>query len=323
MSKVYKSKASDKLVVNIPYDVIGALDIKDGDDVDFFKFSGKSFLFAKKNDIVDLLTKLQSQGSAPIKQVGPVIPAKQAGAGAPAKQAAAGAGSVQVDAKELVILQKLDTLRYNDRTKDKVNAMLTPEERQTLQGMVKKDFVGLFKKSNEQEFKYSISKGIYDMFLYGKRPKAVAAAAAPNAPIVAATPAISYKMAEPVKQKAWEQKLGGGSAYTSMLDSKGFVVVQSEAEASSLSAALEESIRQGQVLGTRAFNKKFYIATRSFINQNLTRIMRQLDNKDKGVSVEEISKETGIDEDGIRAILYIMSESGDVTEMRRDVFKLA
>jgi transcription initiation factor IIE alpha subunit len=39
--------------------------------------------------------------------------------------------------------------------------------------------------------------------------------------------------------------------------------------------------------------------------------------------VEEMSKETGIEEDGIRAILYIMSESGEVTEQRRDIFKIA
>ena len=106
MSKVYKSKVGDKLVVYIPYDVISALDIKDGDDVDFFKFSGKSFLFAKKNDIVDLLTKLQTTG--------PSVPVQQPSA------------TIAVDAKELAILQKLDTLRYNDRTKDKVNAM-TPQ----------------------------------------------------------------------------------------------------------------------------------------------------------------------------------------------------
>jgi len=275
--------------------VISELGIKDGDDVDFFKFSGKSFLFAKKNDIVDLLTKLQTTG--------PSVPVQQPNA------------SIAVDAKELAILQKLDTLRYNDRTKDKVNAMLTPDERQTLQSLLKKKFVSLFKKSSEQEFKYGIAKNIYDMFLYGKRQKS-------SGVQPAVVPASSSKPPEPtVRQKQWEQKLGGSSAYTTLLETKGFVVMQNEADASSLSAALEDSIRRGLVLGTRAFNKKFYVATRNFINQNAPKLMGALG--DKGRNVEDLAKDTGIEEDGIRAILYIMSENGDVTELRRDIFKLA
>ena len=298
ISKVYKSKESSRLVVYIPSEVISALDIKDGDDVDFLKFSGKSFLFAKKNDIVDLLTKLQSQGPAAQVQPQP-------------------AGSVSVEPKELAILQKLDTLRYNDRTKDKVNAMLSPDERQTLQNLLKKKFVSLFKKPSEQEFKYGIAKNIYDIFLYGKRPRAA------GAPPAAVAPATSSRPVEQptVRPKQWEQKLGGGSTYTTILETKGFVVLQNEADASSLSAAIEDSIRRGLVLGTRAFNKKFYVATRNFINQNAPAIMKSLGEKSR--TIEELAKETGIEEDGIRAILYIMSESGDVTELRRDIFRLA
>jgi bifunctional DNA-binding transcriptional regulator/antitoxin component of YhaV-PrlF toxin-antitoxin module len=297
--------------VYIPSDVLSALDIKDGDDVDFFKFSGKSFLFAKKADIVDLLTKLQGQN------VQVVQAAVQANV---PKQPAA--GSVEVNAKELAILQKLDTLRYNDRTKDKVDAMLSAEERQTLQGLVRKKFIDLFKKPGDQEYKYSITKNIYNMFLYGKRPRAASPVAPVQRPAVAVQPPAGvYKAAEPSKSKPWEQKLGSGSAYTSLLESKGFVVLQNEADASNLSAAMEESIRHGLVLGTRAFNKKFYIATRSYINKNTPTLMGALG--EKGRSVEELSKETGIEEDGIRAILYIMSESGEVTEQRRDIFKIA
>ena len=288
--------------------MIGALGIKDGDDVDFFKFSGKSFLFAKKADVVELLTKLQ-QGqniqAPPVQSM---------------------SSNAEIDAKELSLLQKLDTMRYNDRTKDKVNAMLSQEERQILMNLLKKKFVGLFKKATEQEYKYGIAKNIYDTFLYGKRPKTTAPQAAGQGPAAAraavpVVPASSTKVVEAPKPKQWEQKLSSGSAYTSLLESKGFVVLQTEADASSLSAAMEESIRRGLVLGTRAFNRRFYIATRSFIGKNAPIIMGVISEKAK--SVDEISKETGIEEDGIRAVLYIMSESGDVTEMRRDIFKMA
>ncbi|MDE1850979.1 MAG: hypothetical protein KGH54_04280, partial [Candidatus Micrarchaeota archaeon] len=87
------------------------------------------------------------------------------------------------------------------------------------------------------------------------------------------------------------------------------------------SLALEGSIRRGQVLGTRSFNKKFYIILRTFFDRHGPKILKAL--KDGGMRVSQIASETGVDEDGIRAILYLLAESGDVSEKRKDFFTLA
>ena len=104
-----------------------------------------------------------------------------------------------------------------------------------------------------------------------------------------------------------------------MLETAGFLVVANQAEASAVSAELEESIRRGLVIGTRAFNKKYYIALKSFVARSAPGILKAMG--DKAMRIEEISKDTGIDEDGIRAVLYMLAEQGEVTETKRDIFK--
>lgn len=293
-AKVYKT--TNRLAINIPTEVLNALGIKDGDDVDFFRYNKASFLFAKKDDIVALITKLQERK---VQAAQPVAPS---------------AGAPQVSEAELAVLKKLDTLRYSERTKDKVNSILNPNEKLVLQSLMKKKMVSLFKKPGEQEFKYGIQKSVYDMFLYKKRQQQSVAQLAQNH---AEPKQVTRQVVQP-KPKQWEAKLG--SNYVDLLESKGFLVLNNEADAANASAALETSIRQGLVVGIRAFNKRFYIALRGFITKNAPKITEQI--ADKAMSVSDIAKKTGVDEDGVRAILHIMAEDGaSVMEVREDVFR--
>ena len=47
--------------------------------------------------------------------------------------------------------------------------MLNAGERATLARMVEKKFVTLIRKDPKEQYKYGISKGIYEKFLFGKR----------------------------------------------------------------------------------------------------------------------------------------------------------
>ncbi len=295
--KVYKS--SNKLVVSIPYDVVSSLGIKDGDDLDFLKYGDNTFLVVKKNDIVKMLAKVDSE----------VREAKSGKSYTP--RSAAGAG-IALEEDELAVLKKLDTLKYNDRTGSKVASMLNSSEKATLQGLLKRSIIVPFRKSGEKDVKYSIQKRVYDTFLYRKNMRGGGVVMQPQ-------PQQMQKVR--VQQKSWEQKISGTESYVDMLESKGYLVLGNEAEASMVSASLEESIRDGLVLGTRAFNKKFYIGLRGFINKYTPKILKVIDQK--SVNVEDIAKEVGIEEDGARTILYVLSESGDVTEVRRDIFRAA
>ncbi len=215
--------------------------------------------------------------------------------------------------KELALLKKLDTLRYGARTESKIAAMLTQDEKKTLADMQKKRIVSLFKKEGEKEYKYSIPKMIYDKFLMRKSKSN------DEAPIqIQAKPAVAPSTPKETPKK-WELSLKPETSLITLLETKGYIVLPTTAEATAASAALEESIRHGLVIGTRAFNKKFYVVTRSFLGKAAKEISGAMGPK--GASVSDISKETGIDEEGVRAVLYMLAEAGDVAEIKKDVFK--
>jgi hypothetical protein len=98
------------------------------------------------------------------------------------------------------------------------------------------------------------------------------------------------------------------------------VVIATEAEASAVSIALEASIRQGKVIGIRAFNKKYYIMLRSMFDRNSAKLLKELRDGPKPIS--ELVKRTGLEEDALRTMLYVMLEQGDVSENRKDTFAL-
>ncbi len=222
-----------------------------------------------------------------------------------------------ISSEELTVLRKLDSIKYNDRTKDRIKQVLNVQERKVLVGLIKRKLVSPFKKAGEQTYKYGIAKSIYNQFLYGQRKTETKQ----QQPMQQKTVTIQLSQIE-VKRpepKKWEKALGGSHTYLDDLEENGFLVVANQAEASLISVELEQSIRTGQVIGTRAFNKKYYITLKAFVNRNAPRVFKALGTKN--VNVSEISKETEIPEEGCRAILYMLSENGEVTEIKRDVFK--
>ena len=281
--KVYKS--NNKYIVYLPFDVIKQLGIKDDEEVDFVKFKEGAFLFAKKGDIPRLTAPAAPQALRP-----PIGPSPR----------------LDVSPEEIAVLKKLDTFRYTDRTTTNVAKVLSDPEKRLLEGLIKKKSVMLFK--DKKESVYSISKDVYDRFLM--RKKAFIIHTEPEKPAEEEKRhVIAYKKPTAIQNENIE-----------LLEKEGFIVLSTEAEAAAVSLALEDSVRHGLVLGTRAFNKKFYIILRDFFNNNSPKVLKSL--KDGPKSIDEISKDTGMDGDAIRAMLYLLAEQGDASERRRDVFAL-
>ena len=284
MVKIYKY--NNKLAIYLPFDVIKALKLEENDEVDFFKMKDNMFILAKKADITSLLV-----GNAPsTPSYSPVA-------------------SDEMSGPEIAVLKKLDTLRYQQRTQENVEKMLSPEEKSYLSQLLKKKAVTLFSNQKSGQKIYSISKGVYDTFLMRKRPQGAVAVQQP-VPVPRQVPQTRYPI----------QKMGLEDEGVKKLEAEGFIVLQTEAEAAHVSSLLEDSIRHGQVFGTRAFNKKFYILMRAFLEKNSGAILKELRSGTKKVS--EIVESTKIPEGGVRGVLYYLAESGDVIEKRRDTFML-
>jgi hypothetical protein len=282
MVKIYKSK-NGKLVLYLPNEVINGMRLKEDDEVDFFGTSDKTFVFAKKSDIGNMLM------GAP-KADEPIRLRNEAPRGyAPS-------------AEELSVLKKIDTLRYENRTQENTYRILNESERRVLQSLIAHGAVSQFKGKAGKDL-YSIPKGIYDNFLMRKKPAARAE------PYNNVTPQVSSK--DPRDENVVE------------LEKNGFLVLQTEAEASKVSLLLEQSIRHGQVLGTRSFskNREFYIMLRSYFDRYAQSLLKKL--REKSSRVQDLAKELNINEDGARAILYILAENGDVMEKKKETFTIA
>lgn len=284
------------------------MQLNENEEVEFFKASENTFIFAKKSDVTSmLLSGKQPQQAAPVT-VQRYVPAPQAAA--PKKEA-----DVNLSQEEIDVLKKMDTLRYNMRDVDTVNKLLSEKERQTLKQLIAKKAVIPFQRDPKTKQLYSISKSVYDKYLMRKKPGSKEVQAPPSAPVAPVQrfeqkPFMSIKNTMPENENI------------QYLEKNGFVVVNTEGEASALSLALEESIRRGHVLGTRSFSKKFYVVLRQFFDRYGTSIIKTL--RESGASrVPGVAKDVGIPEDGARAILYLLAENGDVTEKRRDLFELA
>lgn len=284
MVKILKSPKG-KLVLYLPQDVIGDMKLKENDEVNFYKGNGGAYVFVKTADIGKMI---------------------MGGAEPPLQQAPQPTGP-EPSAEEIAVLKKIDTIRYENRTAESTSKILNESERKVLQRMLLSGIVGTFKG------KYSISKHVYDTYLMRKKPIAPALQTPPPSSFNTYKPAIVA--AAKVQQKQQDE----GVAF---LEKNGYIVLPTEAEASRVSLLLEQSIRRGLVLGTRAFNKKFYIVLRSYFDSNSAGILKKL-RESNNYKVSDLSDELRIDEDGARAILYLLSENGDVSEKKRDVFTLA
>ncbi len=299
--KVYKQ--NNKLIIYLPLDLAKALDLDADDELDYFKYNDKSFLIAKKADIVGMLTGAQAKGSEKAVQERQEA-IEYTRAGTPA----------QLSKEEISVLKKLDTLRYNQRTVENVARIMNKGENSTLQLLLKRKAVSLFSKDGKTV--YSIPRDIYNDFLMRKK-----VAEEPKTP---AKEASAKQQAEPYRRLRTDRPISNpnNAPEINELEGKGYLVLQSEAEAARVSLMLEDSIRHGQVLGTRSFgNKKFFIVTRQFLDRHIPAIFKMLREGTKKTS--EIAGNEKIEDDAARAILYVLAENGDITEKKKDLFAVA
>ncbi len=105
-----------------------------------------------------------------------------------------------------------------------------------------------------------------------------------------------------------------------LLETRGYLVIDREAEAKEASVALEKKIRGGEVFVVRGFDKKFYIVSRQFYSSFSPRIAKAIAGKQAAAS--DIAAGLKLNEQACTAILQIMKDQGEVIEKRRGVFEL-
>ena len=213
--------------------------------------------------------------------------------GAIGGQKAAGPLSEQ----ERALVKKLLAIKFEKRTPAEVDKTLSSQEKATLASLVEKKVVNVFRSGKYENGVYNVSDIVFG------QAREVA-----GLPQQADAPSTGSKVA-PAARPAYDPL------------AKGFLVLENEGDARQLSSALAERIKDGEVSGLRAFDRKYYYIKKSFAEQWQPKIQTLLEKGDK--TAEEVAKGIGLDVDGCRALLLHMSEAGELLEKSKGKFALA
>jgi len=211
--------------------------------------------------------------------------------------------------REKIAVKKLLSVRFEKRTPQEIAGILTKEEKETLESLMKRKIVHLFK-----EGKYA-KDGVYSIsdfaFHQAREEKGSAAMGSP-----------ATQTSSPSKQNDLQAPLiPPPISSPEHLEKFGWMVLDNESDARSFSNSFPDRVRSGAVKGIRAFDRKYYFVTQGFVLNYEKKVMAALDKKEK--TADEISSELALNADGCRCLLYHMCEDGDVLEKQKGKFARA
>jgi len=154
---------------------------------------------------------------------------------------------------------------------------------------------------------YGISRDVYEMV----KPHAGGNGSA-------ATGAASPPNAKPPLEKLSDR---AGLRWDEHLVRFGYAVIENEGEAREASQKLEQELKSGDVLGTRGFDKKYYVAQKGFYGTWDRKILAAL--KGRQLGIDGVAQALGMSEVAARVALELMREQGDVIERKRGVYSPA
>jgi hypothetical protein len=186
--------------------------------------------------------------------------------------------------EEMELLRKLNSIKFSERIPYAVNKKLSTREKEVLSKLIEKGAVQVYKGGKYSKTGvYEISNSVYTL-LKGKKPEAE-----------------------------------GGTA-EEQLEKNGYAIVEDERNAEELCKKLDREIRSGDIIGTRGFDKRFYVAKRSWFTSMFERVRQSMR---KGANnIADISREVKIGEPACAVILEIMKDKGDAIEKRRGCYGL-
>lgn len=104
------------------------------------------------------------------------------------------------------------------------------------------------------------------------------------------------------------------------LEEYGYLILQDELSAQSVSKQLEAQIKQGLVLGVRGFDKKFYIVSREFYLSRCEKVREALSGTEFTVPAASARVKESLN--ATKAVVQVMKDQGELIEKKMGVFKL-
>lgn len=278
-------RQGENLALIIPKEMFG---IRDGAELE---------LVEVKPGIYSLISPEALAGKVEAREAGAPAPGEAVKAEAAGEAKPGPVGAQLLSAEELKLLKKLDRIPYGERLPAGVQKMLLEDEKRLLDEMIAKGFVRVYKKG-----KY-LQTGVYDI------PSRIY-------PLVRQKPV-------PMPQDAPGERVSEKEALTwdGHLGRYGYVIVENEVDAKAASAKLEQEIKSGEILGTRGFDRKYYVAQRRFYDAWSSRIWQLLRQGERGCA--DVAKALGMSEVACKVALELMREQGEIIEKKKGLYAIA
>jgi len=195
---------------------------------------------------------------------------------------------------EKQVLKRLLSIKFQNRTPENVNKVLTVPEKNVLKELEEKKFINVFKGRKYPDGVYNINDKIYST-LYGKKT-------------------VKQTVKEIAKPPAAAADMAGTPA--ELLDKKGYAVGTSK-DLKDIIEKNKSAIKSGKIKGLKGFDGRFYIARMDYVSKMSPFILKQLETER---SIDEIAGNLKVEPDAVRAVLHLLAEAGDVIEKRKGVY---
>ncbi|MEW5955606.1 MAG: hypothetical protein AB1626_03665 [Candidatus Micrarchaeota archaeon] len=126
------------------------------------------------------------------------------------------------------------------------------------------------------------------------------------------------QLQEPVRQNPLPRPVARPQTPAALIESKGFLVIENEADAKNLSKAVEREIKEGLVRGVRGFDKRFYVVSTRFLKAMAQKLGPVLSGEP--LTSAQAAQAASCDEAACNAVLQVLKEDGDVLEKKRGYF---
>ncbi len=247
---------------------------------------------------------------------------------------------------EQALLHKLSLVPFKDRLVPSVDNMLDEQERRTLQALLERKVISIYKNEKYPKGVYNIPRGVYIHAARGAegmgeggrnaQPGAGGGIIKPYAP---AGPGASNGRAPLPYERAGRT---GGSpapaypAYPSSpsfiskpgdlntvehLIAKGYMVLDNENEAKTVMPHINAKLKNETVKGIRGFDRKYYVLRRSFLMEYESRLLPILDAG--AANVKTLGEKLGLDENAVTVLLMILGDDGEVIELKKGMWRRA
>ncbi len=209
-----------------------------------------------------------------------------------ARQPSSQQATSSLSGQELLVLDKISRVRFEQRTPSTISKLLSPEEKKSLNSLIEKNAIYLFKKG-----KYS-EEGVYSIsdLLYPRGQKKEAQASPPR----------------PAGQGAEK------AAPSSVLGGKEYAIIEQDSQPKFQDAQTLELIKKGEILGVKGFDKRLYVATRAFYDGNLPEFTKSLSS---AKSPDQLADELKTNPDACRVMLILLCENGEAIEKKKGMYQ--